>query len=76
MKLLIFIVIIIIIGCSKGAKIEKAEEKRREPPAKSSAKTLIDGMTGKTAIEAHKKAKATIEKVSDQKKRNLAEILE
>ena len=61
-------------GCAKT-------EDQGTPPAKakaepSVAQQLVDGMTGRTAVKAGKKARATIEKVSQEKKEMLDEVLE
>jgi len=60
-------VAVLVGGCAEQAKEEKP---------RSSAGQAIDYMTGKTAVDAGKKARATIEGVSAQKEDDLDEVLE
>ena len=59
-----------IAGCSPGSggSAKTAKEK-------SSVQTALDGFTGKTAVNAGKKARADINRVSAQKDADLEAVL-
>ena len=46
------------------------------PPAVSTAETLINGFTGKTAVDAGKRAKATLEAVHKKEQHDVEEALQ
>ena len=66
------------VGCSRAT----VEEAPPEPAAsaetkeKSTAATVIDGVTGRTALEAHKKARSTIEKINAEREADIQEFVE
>lgn len=72
MKLLIILLMVISIGCSK-----KQENKisPKTPQTKGTISTAIDGFTGKTAVQAGKKAQNDIQNVSSNSNKNLNEVL-
>ncbi|MCE9614936.1 MAG: hypothetical protein K8T26_11705 [Lentisphaerae bacterium] len=43
------------------------------PPEKSTTDLVVDGITGRTAIQAGQKARATIDKVNTQRNEDMAE---
>jgi len=69
----LFVILLIVVGCRKST--EKAPSKKAEPKPKSSISIMIDGATGKTAVDAGLKAKADIEKISEKHNEDLNEIL-
>ena len=71
MRLFIILLISISIGCAK--KENKASTK--PPQTKGTISTAIDGFTGKTAVQAGKKAQNDIHNVSSNANKNLNEIL-
>ena len=74
MKFIIFVsILLLLVGCSKEQKTGKDSE--INPDNKSTALTLIDGFTGRTAVRSGQKARATIENVSSNKQQDLEEIL-
>lgn len=75
MRLLVIIAAVLFAGCSRTVETEQAEEKKAQAPAESTARQVIDGMTGRTAVKAGRKAKATLEKVGAQEKQDLDEVL-
>ncbi|MDP6491159.1 MAG: hypothetical protein QGH42_06615 [Kiritimatiellia bacterium] len=59
------------VGCGKSAPPgDKAK------PAPSTAQTLIEGVTGRTAVNAGQKAKADITRISEQHNRDLDAVME
>jgi len=62
-----------VAGCGPAApaKGPAAAEAPKEP---STAQTMIDGVTGRTAVRQGKKAQETIEKVSAQKNADLEAV--
>lgn len=64
--------VLLSAGCTKTESPGKGEA-AREP---SVAQTVVDGVTGRNAVRAGEKARATIEKVSKEQKQMLDEILE
>ena len=67
------IYILLIIGLCFFSGCSKAD-KKDETGEKSTTQTVIDGFTGRTAVNSGQKAKETIEKVSAQKNDDLNEI--
>ena len=45
-------------------------------PARSSVGTVIDGLTGKTAVDAGKRARTQIEKIGKQEQHDVNEVLQ
>jgi hypothetical protein len=68
------IMLVAAFGCSKSSKAP-VPEKKPEPKQKSSVAVMIDGATGKTAIDAGIKTKAKIEKISAKHNADLNEVL-
>ena len=63
---------LVIVGCSKsGSPDEPTPAAAKEPAAKSTAETAIDGFTGKTALESHKKAKSTLARVNATREQDI-----
>jgi hypothetical protein len=59
------------VGCGQS---EPPEDKAR--PSPSAAQTLIEGVTGRTAVNAGQKAKADITRISEQHNRDLDAVME
>lgn len=68
--ILLLVTMLVFLGCSKADGSKKAGQK-----GKSTVQTMIDGVTGRTAVRAGEKAKAEIRRISEQKQSNLAEVL-
>lgn len=60
-------------GCAREAPPPKAGP--ATPPPPSTAQTLVDGLTGRTAIRAGQKAKRDITRISERRDRDLEEVL-
>jgi len=60
-------------GCSRSAS---TETKQAEPAAKSTTDTVIEGITGKTAVDAGRKARATLEDIGAQRDEEYKAIAE
>ncbi len=73
MRLALIFTIAFITFCSGCGKSNNTETK--SPKGKSTLSTVIDGATGKTAVDAGQKAKAQIEAISEKKNNDLNEIL-
>ncbi|MDA0577429.1 MAG: hypothetical protein O3B24_04955 [Verrucomicrobia bacterium] len=56
------VAICLTTGCSRTKESPPAAAPAPSP-AKSDVQTVIDGVTGRTAVDAHKKARATIDNV-------------
>jgi hypothetical protein len=69
------VIVLAAAGCGKRAAEPPGADPEPEP-APSTARQVIEGMTGKTAVESGKKARATIERVSRERNRDLEEVLE
>ncbi len=69
---LLLILCLAFAGCRPAA--EPGEGK--PAPAKSSARLLADGITGKYAIDAGQRAKADIQAIADQQNAALEAVLE
>lgn len=68
MKVLVLLVAVVLLaGCGGGN-----DEKRSKP---SSAELMIDGITGRGAVKAGRRAQDTIERVSAQKQKDLDAVL-
>lgn len=63
----------LLAGCSPSPQATPAKPES-EPTKKSTIQTAIDGATGKTAVQAHKKAKDTLTKVSAQRDEDLKDV--
>ena len=59
-----------ITGC-KDKKPAPATTKKPSPPRN----TIIDAVTGRTAVEAGKKAKATLEQVQKKREEDFGELV-
>ena len=55
-------------GCAK-------DNKKPEKTEKSNTQVLLEGFTGKSAVDRGKQAEATIRKISKQKNEDLKEIM-
>ena len=64
-----------LCGCAKKAEVKKAPAAPPVAKEKSSAQTLVDGMTGRTAIKSGRKARNTIMAVSKKQDDDLNEIM-
>jgi len=73
-RFLLFVMVMFLTGCGSGKRAGTAEEGAK--PRKSNTKLLVEGFTGKSAVERGKKARATVERVGAEQKRDLEEILE
>ncbi|MBM4149252.1 MAG: hypothetical protein FJ224_09425 [Lentisphaerae bacterium] len=69
MKMMSVLTVFIAFCCGCG----RTETAGGNPTEKSSVQTAVDGFTGRTAVEAGKKARADIERISAQKNKDLAE---
>ena len=70
--ILLFVLVLLLGGC--GKREETVEE--GAGGEKSNTRILVDGFTGKSAVERGKTARAIVEKVGAEQKRDLEEVLE
>ena len=72
--------VIILVGgllIAGGCGQPSAQEKKQEPSqSKSTIQTAVEGMTGKTAVDAGKKAQQQIRDVSEKANQSLNEVIE
>ncbi len=70
----------ILIGCAvlpfSGCRPASDAGDKEPVPAKSSAELLVDGVTGKYAVDAGQRAKADIHAITEQQKARRGEVLE
>ena len=64
-----------LTGCGEAAKPEAGATATASnvPPAKSTMSEAIDGFTGKTAVDAGLRAKAKIQKIDAERRKDAAE---
>lgn len=67
--------VVLVAGCTKPADKEKTGAAAKDKP-QSTTGQAIDYMTGKTAVKAGQKARATLEGVSARKKDDLDQVLD
>lgn len=80
---LLIVVCVLFAGCNRTTETDHAQDRpagagkasTKKAQGKSTPMQVVEGMTGKTAADAGRRAKATIEKVSAQEKEDLDEIL-
>jgi len=73
MRLLLVLLLVLAAGCGgSGASEKKGAEKKES----STGELLIDGVTRRHAVRAGQKAKRTLERVSDRKKKDLDQVFE
>lgn len=61
---------------SSGCARQAPEDVNAEKASRSTGELVVDGITGRGAVRAGKKARATIEQVSRDQKEMLDEVLE
>lgn len=66
---------IIGIGLS-GCRARKVPPAATRAPERGAGQVVLDGLTGRSAVEAGRRAETVIRKVSAQQARDLAEVLE
>jgi hypothetical protein len=79
MRLSIAIMLVAVFvgaGCRESVETGKSEKKvvPAPPEDKSAVATVVDGMTGRTAVKQGLKARDKIEQVSAQKNADLKEV--
>ncbi len=71
--LALLLLLLLVTGCRRG---EKAPEKKTQPkPERSHVQTLVDGFTGKAAVEQGTKARAAIEQASEKHNQDLDAVM-
>ena len=75
MRLLIIVAAVLLAGCSRTTDSENANKNKAQSPERSTTNQVIEGITGKTAIDAGKRAKSTIDRVSSQKRKDVDDVL-
>ena len=71
-NLIILFVAIVMAGCSNDSK---SAEKKPAPASSSTINTVIEGLTGKTAVDAGQNAKQKIRQISAQENKQINEVL-
>jgi hypothetical protein len=69
------IVLLLAVGLTAGCG-KPATSRRETKPTPSTAQTLIEGVTGRAAVNAGQKAKADITRISEQRNRDLEAAME
>ncbi len=69
------IALLLAVSLATGCR-DTSTPKPQSKPARSTAQTLIEGVTGKTAVDAGQKAKADITRISEQRNRDLEAAME
>ncbi|MBL7076945.1 MAG: hypothetical protein ISS31_05705 [Kiritimatiellae bacterium] len=69
------IVLLLAVGLAAGCG-KPSTSKREAKRTKSTAQTMIEGVTGHTAVKAGQKAKADITRISEQRNRDLEAAME
>ena len=78
MKKSIIAAILILTGIMTGCSRNEPTETENKPPdsgLKADMKLAVDGFTGRAAVNAGNKARDTIEKVSEERDKELKEIM-
>ncbi len=60
-------------GCSKAAETSKAPPAKKTTP-KSNMQTTVEGLTGKTAVDAGKKAEEKLNAINAQREEDIKEL--
>jgi len=68
------LVIALATGCSKPEPAAPSPGKTDAPASKSASQTLIDGITGKSAVEAKKKAETQLNAVNASREEDMQEM--
>ena len=63
--------VVIVTGCGSGT--DRAESDA--PKEKSTGELVVDGLTGRAAVEAGLQAKATIKAVSTERNKDLSDVM-
>jgi hypothetical protein len=74
MKRAVLAIVMLAAGCGAPAPRERGEAPA--PPAKSSIATVVDGMTGRTAVRSGRKAREEVTRISEQRNRDLESVME
>jgi len=74
-NLVILLIAIVMTGCSNGDNNSKTAEKK-PAPAPSTTKAIIEGLTGKTAVDQGQKAKEKIRQISAEQNKQINEVLD
>ncbi|MBN1673460.1 MAG: hypothetical protein JXR37_20610 [Kiritimatiellae bacterium] len=66
----------LLMGCGgqKRTPEKPAPAAKQTPPAKSTAQDIIEGFTGKTAVESGRKATGVIHRVQTERDENLKDF--
>jgi hypothetical protein len=68
-------IVLLSVGLTSGCtRSNRPTPEAKKPP--SSVETMIDGATGRTAVNAGQKAKAEITRISEEHNRDLDAIME
>ncbi len=70
--IILLIALSFIIGCGQS---KKSPQKPKPQKSKSTLNTVVDGVTGRTAVNAGKKAKDQIESISKKRNDELNEVM-
>lgn len=73
--LAILLIAIVLAGCSNDNNDPKTVEKK-PAPTPSTTKTIIEGLTGKTAVDQGQKAKEKIRQISAEQNKQINEVLD
>jgi hypothetical protein len=65
-----------LAGCGGKERISQAEPRRPEPAGKSTVSVIVDGITGKTVIEAGQEAKRQLRDIDEKRRKEIEEFVE
>lgn len=74
-SILVLVTAALLIGCGKAPEGEKAARSGEHTPEQSAAERVIDDFTGKTAADAGRRAKSTIDAATARRRKDMEEAL-
>ena len=72
---LILLSAVLLAGCGGQESAQETPQPRQEASRRSATRTLVEGFTGRTAVESGKRAQKDIRAVSSNKQEQLDQIL-
>lgn len=73
--MLVIAAAVFLAGCGKGPEGEKAARSGERIPEQSAAGRVIDDFTGKTAADAGRRAKSTIDQATASRRKDMEDAL-
>jgi hypothetical protein len=79
MRILLALILVSVsaaVGCARKKESPQADRERVEPAGKSTANLIVDGLTGKSAVEAGLKAKKELREIDAKRRKDIEEFVE